>query len=669
MDPYTEVYTWGSNSYGQMGLESSSGFYSVPRICAFGVVIQQVACGNEHSALLSNQHYVYCMGSNSDGRLGVGDKNIANSSYPLLVESLAGVKVTQVSCGGFHSAAITHEGDLYTWGKGAMLGHSDLVTRWTPCKLDLDLTFVIQVSCGESHSGIVCIKNKEKICMTWGNNTYGQLGINSDDNSEKPVRSLVSDIKELACGSDFSLFLTNSGQVLSCGKNNLGQLGLNSTQDQQVPKKIKSLDGIFINKIAAGGLATCVTEEGLLYVWGDSILVPKQVRGCPKDIKEVSVGEHFFTALTRTNILWTWGDNSYGQLGVGDSSDKRGLFIVESLKKKRVKQVACGKDFVIVLGEDMKQVDLRKDERRAENSERKRDHKRNTKEQFWSSERNETETEGNLYESALKKMNFILAQKDKQLEMEKEMRLKNEEYKKVYFELEGKLQSMMKNFECERAKREEQEIMHSRNEGKLLQIIREKEAEVLRLRNENKGLRNELEKRQPCSTCINIINEFQGLKQKNESLLSELVKQSPNKKPNFDPDNSGAYIPQSPSFDKSLDKSIDRHKLINNQLKISRSESELLKLIDEKTNKPVNTERTGETKLPLLRLDFDKPEEFALPTFRGQENSFSMQKNLKNSIADIKARINTLNSSRSELQSKMEELENKLVKSTQRYYV
>jgi hypothetical protein len=269
-----------------------------------------------------------------------------------------------------------------------------------------------------------------------------------------------------------------------------------------------------------------------------------------------------------------------------------------------------------------------------------------------------------LYENALKKMNLLLSQTEKQLQVEKDSRVKNEEYKKLYYEMEEKCGNMMKTFESERTKREELEIIHTRNEAKLLQIIRDKEAEVLRLKNENKALRLKIEKKEPCSSCINILSEFQGLKAKNESVLQEISKKSPNK-PNFSPEGSGLYVPQSPSFDKSLDKSIDRHQQINNQLKVSRSESELLKLIDEKKS---STER-NDPKLSSLKFDLEGEEEVPIPTFRGQENSFSMQRNLKTSIADIKARINTLNSNRSELQSKMEELENKLLKSTQRYYV
>lgn len=114
MDSYTEVFTWGSNTYGQMGLESSSSNYPSPRICSFSVLIIQVSCGVDHSAFLSTQHFIYSMGSNSDGKLGIGNKNLAYSSYPLLIEALVGEKISQVSCGGVHSAAINNEGELFT---------------------------------------------------------------------------------------------------------------------------------------------------------------------------------------------------------------------------------------------------------------------------------------------------------------------------------------------------------------------------------------------------------------------------------------------------------------------------------------------------------------------------------------------------------------------------
>jgi alpha-tubulin suppressor-like RCC1 family protein len=297
MDPYTEVYTWGSNLYGQMGLEASNSSSPIPRICSFGILILQVSCGSEHSAFLSTQHLIYSMGSNSDGRLGINDKTLAYSSYPLLVEALMGTKISQISCGGSHSAAVSNEGEIYTWGKGPMLGHGDVVTRWAPEKLEMEFTYVVQASCGETHSGVVCIRNKEKMCLMWGSNQFGQLGIGHRENMDRPCKAGVSDVKEIACGDDFSLFLNTQGQVFSCGKGLNGQLGLGNNKDAVIPMKIKTLENSFVGKVSAGGFAGCVAENGELYVWGMNTFAPVQIRGCPKDVREISIGKKFLKYL------------------------------------------------------------------------------------------------------------------------------------------------------------------------------------------------------------------------------------------------------------------------------------------------------------------------------------------------------------------------------------
>jgi len=56
------------------------------------------------------------MGSNNEGRLGINDKSLKQSSTPCLVESLSGSKAVVISCGWGHSAAVLENGELYTWG-------------------------------------------------------------------------------------------------------------------------------------------------------------------------------------------------------------------------------------------------------------------------------------------------------------------------------------------------------------------------------------------------------------------------------------------------------------------------------------------------------------------------------------------------------------------------
>jgi len=89
----------------------------VPKVCSFNIVISHVSCGDEHTAFVAEQAgHVYCMGSNQDGKLGVGEKTIRNSNVPCLVEGISDVK--QVACGSSHTLALSKKGEVFSWGSG-----------------------------------------------------------------------------------------------------------------------------------------------------------------------------------------------------------------------------------------------------------------------------------------------------------------------------------------------------------------------------------------------------------------------------------------------------------------------------------------------------------------------------------------------------------------------
>jgi alpha-tubulin suppressor-like RCC1 family protein len=54
------------------------------------------------------------MGSNTEGKLGVGDKSMKYSNVPCLVEGLS--KITKVNCGMSHTLALSEQGEVYAWG-------------------------------------------------------------------------------------------------------------------------------------------------------------------------------------------------------------------------------------------------------------------------------------------------------------------------------------------------------------------------------------------------------------------------------------------------------------------------------------------------------------------------------------------------------------------------
>ena len=92
----------------------------IPKICSFNIKILKIACGFNHSALLSYSGYLYTMGSNEYGKLGVGADKSLKKNIPCLVYDLQDDLITSVSCGWYHTAAVTEEGKLFTWGRGKL---------------------------------------------------------------------------------------------------------------------------------------------------------------------------------------------------------------------------------------------------------------------------------------------------------------------------------------------------------------------------------------------------------------------------------------------------------------------------------------------------------------------------------------------------------------------
>lgn len=108
------VFTWGRGEDGQLGLGDTSDQDEPTYVDALrGVGVWQIACGSGHTVVLSTEGEVYTWGRGDDGRLGHGDNGW--KYVPRITRSLAGQVVTQVTCGSYHTAAVTGNGDLYTW--------------------------------------------------------------------------------------------------------------------------------------------------------------------------------------------------------------------------------------------------------------------------------------------------------------------------------------------------------------------------------------------------------------------------------------------------------------------------------------------------------------------------------------------------------------------------
>jgi X-linked retinitis pigmentosa GTPase regulator len=353
---YTEVFAWGADRYGQLGLANKKGgrCYSIPKFCTFNVIIRRIACGEEHSAFITNNGSIYTMGSNTDGRLGIGDRSLALASTPCLIEDLASFRATEIACGWGHTAAVMDNGKVFTWGVGdyGALGISECLTQWRPVQVNLK-EHIQNVSCGTRHTAFVDSKGKLFMC---GAGDAGQLGLGSHDKKSLPTQ--VTNIKEAvisaACGIFHTLVLTSTKNVIAMGGNKFGQLGIGSKRSSLYPVAVKGLESERVVSIAAGHISAAVTEKGVVYVWGTGVfgecLIPTLLKGIKKPIKKVTVGGNFGAAIDYNGTLYTWGSNASGELGMGDYEPRAQGCQVTSMQGKCVEDVSCGGSYAIALG-------------------------------------------------------------------------------------------------------------------------------------------------------------------------------------------------------------------------------------------------------------------------------------------------------------------------------
>jgi hypothetical protein len=110
------------------------------------------------TAAVTSRGNLYTWGKGLAGQLGHGDA--VPVTMPKLVSSFVseGLRIAQVSCAPYHTAAVTTDGQLFTWGNGLFgkLGHGDNLPAFLPRKVvALEGHRVISVSCGWWHTAAV----------------------------------------------------------------------------------------------------------------------------------------------------------------------------------------------------------------------------------------------------------------------------------------------------------------------------------------------------------------------------------------------------------------------------------------------------------------------------------------------------------------------------------
>uniref|UniRef100_A0A0E0IC63 RCC1-like domain-containing protein n=1 Tax=Oryza nivara TaxID=4536 RepID=A0A0E0IC63_ORYNI len=230
VDDKGRAYAWGGNEYGQCGEEAErkeDGTRALrrdipsPQRCAPKLKVRQVAAGGTHSVVLTQDGHVWTWGQ----PWPPGD--IKQISTPVRVQGLENVKV--IAVGAFHNLALTEDGILWAWGNNeyGQLGTGDTQPRSQPIRVEgLSDLSLVDIAAGGWHSTAL---TKEGEVYAWGRGEHGRLGFGDDKSSHmvpQKVELLAGeDIIQVSCGGTHSVALTRDGRMFSYGRGDHGRLG------------------------------------------------------------------------------------------------------------------------------------------------------------------------------------------------------------------------------------------------------------------------------------------------------------------------------------------------------------------------------------------------------------------------------------------------------------
>jgi len=211
-----------------------------------------------------------------------------------------------------------------------------------PMKSPDEIHRVIKVECGRAHTVVL---TEQGVIFTLGNNSYGQCArtIIEDENylGSQVINRLSPElfankrIKDIVCGQDHTMFLTENGEVFSCGWSADGQTGLGTYNNQDLPMLAEGdIKNENIVKLSSTGDAVlAMNDKGDVFGWGNSeynqILLDsdEQQINVPLHLKylnnigkiiNIAAGGSFSMVLNDEGNVFVWG---YGLLGFGPNVD------------------------------------------------------------------------------------------------------------------------------------------------------------------------------------------------------------------------------------------------------------------------------------------------------------------------------------------------------------
>ncbi len=275
-------------------------------------------------------------------------------SVIFLVENISHRSVvTAISSGETHVCALTDRGNVNCWGNNSegQLGNGTRIGSLTPVLVEHISGKATAIASGDDHT---CVLTDEGQVECWGNNSSGQLGDGSTDDSRAFPQAVQLPTRAIAITSGYqrSCALTEDGTAYCWGNNLDGALGDGTDEDRNTPVRVANLSGI--SSIETGSFYSCAIISNSLQCWGeltherDGVHDPTPVSGLGDNIEKVHPGFYFACAITKESNVWCWG---YNQI-FGKQFNTRVAQEIRMNPSNGIVDMASGYDFACFLVDD-----------------------------------------------------------------------------------------------------------------------------------------------------------------------------------------------------------------------------------------------------------------------------------------------------------------------------
>ena len=371
------VECWGDNRprfrLGNASVEQAASPISVPGISdavAISIGDSSSGTGDGHTCILHSDRTVSCWGSDQGGAMGQGtprdlgppadDRPDRDPSVPVVGPAVGLAVPTRVpgivdavavSAGGRNTCVVHADGGASCWGENGSgnLGDGTGQSRDWPERVR-GLSGVVAIAAGWTHA---CALHSDGTVSCWGSNNFGQLGDGTSSDSRLPVKVRgIDDAVAVSASSLYTCAVHRSGQLSCWGRNvsnhnaefgNLivltGMLGTGSLANRVFsPAPVIGITDAVA--VGTGRWSSCaVHKDGGVSCWGTNAagqlgIGTMEHRWEPQrlanitDAVAVTVssreqwgGSHACVVSAGSGVL-CWGDNRYGQLGVGDTEPR-----------------------------------------------------------------------------------------------------------------------------------------------------------------------------------------------------------------------------------------------------------------------------------------------------------------------------------------------------------